>query len=79
MASKAAAAMYPNLARREASAAQPQALGRVRAGVWASEAMYGKPKAPAPKPIRGNVPMTYEGLLRVPGLKPIKGYQPGSK
>jgi hypothetical protein len=66
MASDAAKALYPDLAKRETQASQPQALNRVRAGVNAGEAMYGKP--PPPRPTRVRAPMTYDNLSRVPGL-----------
>ena len=76
MSSKAAQAMYPNLADGDRAERQGKLPNDTRAA-WA---MYGKPEPEmAGKPIRGNVPVTYENLSRVPGLKPIKGYQPRSK
>jgi hypothetical protein len=69
MSSDAAKAMYPGLAKQSPSPDKPS---RVRAGYTMADAMYGKEE---PKPItlsslRGKVPMTYESLSRVPGLKP---------
>jgi hypothetical protein len=68
MSSDAAAAMYPDLAKRE----QPSAKGQGSTwGVNVAQAMYGKREAP-PKPVVGRrkVELTYENVGRIPGLKP---------
>jgi hypothetical protein len=69
--SKAAAAMWPDL-KGEASAVREQ--GKIPKDISAAKAMYGKPKPQAPKMVnvRGRVPMTYESLSHVPGLKPVQ-------
>jgi hypothetical protein len=66
MSSPAARALYPNLAKDEVPS--PQGLRHDRAGISASDAMYGRPD---PRPIRPKSPMTYENLLSVPGLRPL--------
>jgi len=67
MTSKAAAAMYPDLAKRDGPSEKGQ---KKRWRVSAADAVCGKKTEPPPKRRMVKVPMTVETLSRVPGLKP---------
>jgi hypothetical protein len=66
--------MFPGLAKKE-QAASTREQGQIPSWNFsASEAVYGRKEVA--KPERLKVATTYDSLSRVPGLKPIKGYQP---